>query len=261
MLIDRLTPKIRGLILDMDGVLWKDNLALVDLPAFFQRASDLNLIITLATNNATKSVRQYLEKIKGFGQVLQAWQIINSPMAVAAYLSRKYPSGGPIYVVGEDGITDAMESAGFYPAEKEVIAVVAGLDRKFTYEKLKKAAMAIKHGALFIGTNPDPTFPAPEGNIPGAGSILAAIQTATGVAPIVMGKPEPFMFELAIQRMGISPQESLVVGDRLDTDILGGQKAGCRTALVLSGISTHTEAQAWQPAPDIIAPDLAQLLA
>jgi 4-nitrophenyl phosphatase len=138
--------------------------------------------------------------------------------------------------------------------------VVAGMDRKLTYDKLRRATLLIRAGAPFIGTNPDKTFPVPEGLIPGAGSILAALETATGVTPLIMGKPSPAMYEVALMRLGTSPAETLVIGDRLETDIEGAQKIGCRTGLVLSGVTTAVQARLWKPQPDIIAENLESIV-
>jgi 4-nitrophenyl phosphatase len=120
--------------------------------------------------------------------------------------------------------------------------------------------LLIRRGIPFFFTNPDRTFPTPEGIIPGAGAILAALETATDVSPIIAGKPGTTLFDFALERLGTLPQETLVVGDRLETDILGGQRAGCKTALVLSGIATQEEANAWQPYPDLVINELSDLL-
>lgn len=251
---------IRGLILDMDGVLWRGDEALLDMPAFFTGAEKLGLSVALATNNATLSVAQYLDKLSRFGARLMPEQIVNSSMAAAFYLSRKHPNGGPVYVVGESGLHDTLAEKGFHHAEENVLAVVAGLDRHVTYTKLSRASLLVRSGVEFVGTNPDKTYPSPSGLTPGAGSILAFIETASGVSPVIAGKPEPFMFDLAIARMGLNPGQTMAVGDRLDTDILGGQKAGCRTAAVLSGVSTPQDIAAWSPSPDLVLAGLAQLL-
>ncbi|MFM8319686.1 MAG: HAD-IIA family hydrolase [Chloroflexota bacterium] len=253
---------VRALILDMDGVLWRGSQPIGDLPAIFAAIERLGLRVVLATNNATLTVTQYQQKLAQFGVQLEAWQIINSPTATAAYLKRRYPEGGPVYVVGELGLVEAMEQQGFHltPDGEQPLAVVAGLDRGMTYAKIDWATRYIRAGALFVGTNPDVTFPAPYGLAPGAGAVLAAIQAATDVRPIIVGKPEPEMYRVALERLGCSAAETLVVGDRLDTDIAGAQALGCPTALVLTGISTEPEArQAAQP-PGLIAADLASVI-
>ncbi len=253
-MIETLKPAVRGIILDMDGVLWKDKEALLDLPAFFCAMQERGLQVMLATNNATRSAEQYVEKLRGYGVTnVAASQVITSSMALAHLMKQRFPSGGPVYMVGEAGLVNALVAAGFYPAEENVLAVAAGLDRQLTYDKLRRATLLIRAGAPFYGTNPDTTFPTPDGLVPGAGTVLAAIATPTGVSPIIAGKPQPAMFFVALEKMGLRPEEALAIGDRLDTDILGGQRAGCRTALVLSGVTTPEELAAFEPKPDLVA--------
>lgn len=244
----------------MDGVLWRGDEPLLDMPAFFRGAEEIGIKVVLATNNATRSVPQYLEKLRRYGAELQPDQIVNSPMSAAFYLGKKYSTGGPVFVVGESGIHDTLAEKGFYHAEEGVLAVVAGLDRHITYTKLSKACQLIRDGVEFVGTNPDVTFPSPHGLTPGAGAVLAFIEAGSGVKPLITGKPEAFMFELAIARLGTTSATTLAVGDRLDTDILGGQRAGCRTAAVLSGVATTEDIAAWAPAPDLVLNNLAELL-
>lgn len=251
---------LRGLILDMDGVLWRDTQAIGNLPEIFDRIQLLDLRVILATNNATRTVSSYLEKLAGFGVSLEPWQIITSSQATARYLKTRFPSGGNIFVVGETGLENALGEQGFTTGDGSAIAVVAGMDRHVTYEKLAKATLLIRAGAAFIGTNPDRSFPTPAGLVPGAGAILAALETATDVPPTIIGKPGPIMYQQALERLGTSAEETLAVGDRLETDILGGQNTHCKTALVLSGVSTLEQAQTWNPAPDIITSDLTALL-
>jgi 4-nitrophenyl phosphatase len=260
-MISTLQPKVRALILDMDGVLWRGNESIGYLPKIFAAIETLGLKVTFATNNATLSAQKYQEKLGSFGVTVETWQIINSSMAAAYYLKKFYPAGGPVYVVGEDGLIDTLAEEGFYHSEDGALAVVAGLDRHLTYKKLQRATSLIRSGTPFIGTNPDKTLAVPGGFDPGAGAILGAIEIATDIKPIIVGKPFPTMLELAIQRMKTSNTDTLVVGDRLDTDILGGYNAGCRTALVLSGVSTSAELDKWSPKPDLVANDLESLLA
>lgn len=252
---------IRGLILDMDGVIWRGGDPLLDLKAFFIHMASAGVKVSLATNNATKSVQQFVAKLGQFGVEINPELIINSPMSAAYYLARKYPAGSPVYVVGEQGLVDTLKQWGFMPAEENVKAVVAGLDRTLTYPKLSRACTLIRKGAEFVGTNPDLTFPSPEGLTPGAGSVLAFIEAGSSQAPLITGKPEPLMFDLAMERMGLVPDQVLVIGDRLDTDILGGQRAGCKTAAVLTGVSTLNEIQSWQPAVDLVLNNLSDLTA
>lgn len=251
---------IKAIILDMDGVLWKDSQPIGDLGEIFRTLNHIGLKISFVTNNATRSIDQYIEKLKDFGVHTKSHQIINSALAVANYLIECYPAGGNVYIVGEEGLHQHLEKFGFYHSEIEPQAVVAAMDRKLTYEKLRRATLFIRAGVPFIGTNPDPTFPTPDGLIPGAGAILAALETASESKPLVLGKPAPGMYRIALNRMAVEPAECIVVGDRLETDIAGGQSIGCKTALVLSGVTSHTEAEMWIPPPDIITQDLSTLI-
>jgi 4-nitrophenyl phosphatase len=260
-MIDSFNPPIRALILDMDGVLWRENTLLVDMPAVFQRFRDLNLKVVLATNNATRSVDMYLQRFEGFGVRLDPWQVVNSAIAIGHLLSQRFPGGGPVFIVGESGVIETLKEVGFCHSDTErPLAVIVGMDRKINYEKLTRATLLIRSGIPFYATNPDRTFPTPDGLIPGAGAIIAAVQAATDVEPIMGGKPQPTMLQVALKRLGISAVETLAVGDRLETDILGGYHAGCRTALVLSGVATLADLAAFSPKPDIVADDLAQLV-
>jgi len=253
-------PHIKALILDMDGVLWQDDQPIVDLPAVFQRIHHLDLKVVLATNNATRSVPMFQQKLLHMGVTVHPWQIVTSPQAVVYLLHQRFPRGGSVYVVGERGLVDSLAEGGFIHAETNVLAVVAGLDRDLTYAKLKTAAMFINQGALFMGTNPDPTLPTPQGLIPGAGAVIAALQTAVGLQPVLAGKPNPTMYQMAFERLNIAPSQALAVGDRLETDIVGGINAGCMTALVLSGVTTQQVAAQSSIKSDIITSDLASLL-
>lgn len=257
-------PKnVKALVLDMDGVLWRDTQALLDMPTFFQVVKELGLPIVFATNNGTRSVSMYVERLEGFGVSVEPWQIVNSASATADYLARRFPQRGPIFTVAENGVIDALRETGFEPVTEEVegiLAVVAGMDRKATYEKMAIATLLIRSGVPFIGTNPDLTFPIPRGLVPGAGAFITFLEAASGVTPVMIGKPEPYLYQFAMERLGVAPAETLAVGDRLETDILGGQRAGCPTMLVLSGVTTVEQAACWTPQPDLILPNLADLL-
>lgn len=280
-MLDQLSPSVRGLILDMDGVLWKDDTPIGDLHATFERIRARGLKVALATNNATKTIDEYLDKLGGFGVKLEPWQIVTSSNAMAHMLSNKFganPTRSPvlqatgtksglgyIFILGENGIVSALREKGFAPITDPddtttPVAVVSSFDRQLTFSKLRRAALHVRAGAPLYATNADRSFPTPEGLIPGAGSILAALETATDAKAIVIGKPSPLMLELAAERMGLNQNEVLVVGDRLETDVAGGQAMKAHTALVLSGVSTLDQANKWKPKPDLVARDLAELI-
>jgi len=252
--------KLKALLLDMDGVLWRDTQPIGDLPAILKKISAKGLKVAFVTNNATRTVEQYQEKFRGFGVEVQAEQIHTSAKAAAQILSEKHPQGGNVYVIGERGLREALEEKGFAHGEQDCLAVVVGLDRELTYEKLKRATWLVRRGVPLIGTNPDRTLPSPEGEVPGAGTILAALEASTGVKPIIIGKPERALLDSALAQLGAEPEETLVVGDRVETDVAAGQKMGCLTALLLSGVTSEKDARAWRPAPDYIEKDLETLI-
>ena len=252
--------KAEGLILDMDGVLWRDRQPLGDLTAIFREFTQRELKVMLATNNATLSADQYVEKLKGFGVTIEHKQIVNSSQATAHYLKRLYPDGGTVFIVGEEGLRLELGVQGFHPDDSNPVAVIVGMDRQLTYQKLRTACLLIRSGVTFIATNTDRTYPSPDGLTPGAGSIVAAVEAATDKRPIVVGKPSPEMYLIAMERMNTSPANTLVVGDRLETDIEGAQALGCLCALVLSGVTSLEHAYAWKPQPDCISADLTSLL-
>ncbi len=247
---------VKAAILDMDGVLWRLTTPLVDLPQLFKLFTQNNVQVMFATNNGTATIDQYVKKLAGYGVNIESWQVVTSAMATGYALRQAFPAGGPVYIMGEQALHDTLKDFGFYHDTLSPQAVAAGLTRSLDYNMLKDTSLMIQKGLPFYFTNPDPTYPTPEGNIPGAGTFLAALETASGVKAKLAGKPLPFLFELGMQRMKTTPSETLVVGDRLDTDIQGGQDSGCKTAMVLTGISTREEAENWQPQPDLVIDDV-----
>lgn len=251
---------IKALIIDLDGVVWRSYEPIGNTAEIFNRIKECGLKFVLATNNSTKTPRQYQERLANIGLQIQPNQVITSSIAAASLLKKRFPEGGSVFIIGEDGLCEALEQAGFHAGEKDVVAVIAGLDRYISYEKLSKATLLIRSGVPFYGTNPDLTFPTPKGFTPGAGAILAAVQAATGVEPIIAGKPHKAMIQAALNQLRVRADQALVVGDRLETDILAGQNAGCKTALVLSGASTSQQLEAWDPKPDVVCDSLEQLV-
>ena len=252
--------QIKALILDMDGVIWRDNHPIGDLPQIFRKINERELGFAFATNNSTTTVDRYIERLEQNGIPAAADQIFSSATATSKFLRDLHPQGGNVYVVGMEGLEKTLERFGFTISPEDAKAVVVGMDRTVTYEKLKTATLLIQKGVPFIGTNPDRTFPSPEGLIPGAGSLLAAIETATDQVPLIIGKPKATIFTQAIEYLGEEPENVLVIGDRIETDIAGGQAAGCKCALVLTGVSTRAMGNTWKPDIDYIAEDLTALL-
>lgn len=259
-----LPSQIKALIIDMDGVIWKADAPIGDLPAIFKRIRERGLKFVFATNNGTRTSQQYVTRLQSFGVDVEPWQVITSAQAAAHGLSQKFPPGTKVFMIGEAGIRSALEENGFEVLSTEdasnAEAVLMGIDREITFQKMVEATLLVRRGIPFYVTNPDKTFPTPRGEIPGAGAWYSVIVTASGVEPIVAGKPFPFLMELALEKLGTQKEETLVVGDRIETDIAAGQGVGCPTALVLSGVSSKLQADSWKPAVDIVADDLSSLI-
>lgn len=257
-------PDIKALILDLDGVIWKGDAPIGDLPSIFGRIRARGLKYVFATNNSTRTSEQYVQALQSIGVEAEPWQVVTSSQSAAHAVAQAFPRGTQVFMIGEEGIRMALEERGFeiLPVEEAQAAkaVVMGIDRGINFQKAVEATLLVRSGIPFYVTNMDKTFPTPRGEIPGSGAWVSVITTATGVQPIIAGKPFPFLMDLALEKLGTTKEETLVVGDRLETDIAAGQAVGCPTALVLSGVSTRLQAEAWRPGPSIIAGSLSELV-
>lgn len=247
---------IKSFVIDMDGVLYRGQEPLPGAQDFLNHLQEQGVPFILATNNSTRTPRQYVAKLRAMGIEVTEHHILTSALAAALYLSRIAAPRAKVYVIGEDGLISAVEEQGFLSTDKDVDLVVAGLDSQLTYEKLKIATLAIRAGASFIGTNPDTTLPSDEGLVPGSGAILAALEAATGVRPLIIGKPQPILLRLAMEKLGATPDCTAIIGDRLETDILGGKGVDLITVLVLTGISDREELETSPFQPDLVFDDI-----
>lgn len=260
---------IRALIIDMDGVLWHGTQAMPGLVEFFQTLDDLDIRYILATNNASLTPEQYVTKLAKMGVTVTQKQILTSGMATALYLSEQVnPKETRVFVVGEDGATQPLVELGFTltglyevnnsdkPEQKGADIVVCGKDETLTWAKLATASLNIRAGASFIGTNADTTLPTEHGVTHGNGAILAALEVASGVKPTIIGKPEPIIYQQALGLLGISPEQTVALGDRLETDILGAVRTGIRSIMVLTGISSEADLQESDYQPTWVMEDI-----
>ncbi len=250
--------KITHLIIDMDGVLYLGDKPMRNLREFFAFLRGRPIPFILATNNSTRTPQEYVDKLAGMGVVVSPNEILVSGQATARFLAREYPRGTRVHVFGMPALKEAMTDEGFVLADDDVQLVVASMDRGVTFEKLKRATLLIRGGARFIATNLDPTNPSEEGLIPGTGAMIVALEAASETKAKAIGKPEPTMYQLAMEMMGACPETTAAIGDRVDTDILGGKRAGLTTICVLSGSSDRAEAEAIET--DMIFDDIAHLL-
>ncbi|MFW6075421.1 MAG: HAD-IIA family hydrolase [Chloroflexota bacterium] len=248
---------IRAFILDMDGVLYRGNAMIPEVPRFLDALAAGDIAYMMATNNATATPEQYIDKLGGMGIEVEPGQIVTSALATGTYLRDRYPSGSKAYVVGMDALRDAVFGDGHFVEDtRNVDVVVSGADFRLTYDSLKTACLCIRAGADYVATNADTTFPSEEGLIPGSGAIVAALVASGGKEPTIVGKPSPVMVETCLKMLGTSAEETIMLGDRLDTDILAGERAGTHTVLVTTGISNVTDIEAEEIYPDVVVPTL-----
>ena len=255
--------ELEALILDIDGTLfWGDS----PVPGFhrlFAFLSAHRVPFIVVSNNATRSPAAYQQKLANLGVSVGSEHILTAGAATVSYLLRTLGSGARLYVIGEAALRDALEEAGFVLGEdaaEPVEAVVVGGDSALTYEKLKNATLLLQQGARLVGTNSDVLCPTEEGLVPEAGTTLAALQAATGVGPTIVGKPEGFLFELAVERLGKAADRIALVGDRLETDIVGGRRVGLKTILTTTGVDNETTILQKGTAPDLVVGGLDALV-
>jgi 4-nitrophenyl phosphatase len=251
--------ELQHLIIDMDGVLYRGNDAIPGTRGFISFLRERGIGFVLATNNSTQTPQQYVDKLASMNVSIHAEEVLTSAQATAGYLATIAPPGTRVFVVGQDGLWTALREAGFDLVEEGAEYVVAGMHFAICYERLAQASLQIRAGAHFIGTNPDRTYPSERGIVPGAGALLAFLEAATGVTPTIVGKPEKAMMEQALARLGASPATTAMLGDRLETDILAGQRAGLLALLVLSGVTDRALLARSEIQPDLVFRDVGHL--
>ncbi len=260
--LDRLRAlqALRGFIFDMDGVIYRGDSALPGAAEFVARLRARGIPYNYLTNNSTTPPAKVAERLVRMGIPCEPHEILTSAEVTAAALKEELP-GCRVFVVGEEGIELALAQAGFRVTtdHREADAVVLGMDRTLTYARLRDASFAVRRGARFMATNNDRTLPSDIGIIPGAGSLLIALETASDVRATVIGKPSPVIFRHALARLGTPAQVTACVGDRPETDIEGGHAIGLCTIGVLSGVGDREGFAALSSPPDYIFEDLADL--
>jgi 4-nitrophenyl phosphatase len=249
MLADRPDPRL--VIFDLDGVVYRGEAAVPGAADLVNALRRDGRLVSFATNNSSATRQEYVARLAGHGIAATADEIVTSSSATVEHIHAHLPQVRRVLSIGAPGlgaelrdggleVTPVNEAAprdwngGPLPARHD--AVICGLDRQVDYRRLGIAAAAIREGALFIATNADVRFPTPEGFMPGAGAIVGALQATTGVEPLIIGKPEPAMFEAILERDGVPPAEALVIGDNPDADVVAARRAGIASILVLTGV-------------------------
>jgi len=236
---------------DMDGVLVHENAALPGAADLIRQWRDRGTPFLVLTNNSIFTPRDLAARLRSSGLNVPEESIWTSALATADFCASQIP-GGSAFVIGESGMTNALHEVGFIMTENAPDYVVVGETRNYSFEAITKAIRLINDGARFIATNPDATGPSADGVLPATGAIAALITKATGKDPYVVGKPNPMMFRSAMNKIGAHSENTAMIGDRMDTDIVAGIEAGLHTVLVLTGISDEAEIQRYPFRPDEI---------
>lgn len=255
-----------GLILDMDGVIYRGERPLEGARELIEFLKKNGVPFLFLTNNSTKTPGMYRRKLLSMGIEVPEERIVTSGVATRVYMGEHFEPG-KVFIVGGKGLHEEMKKLGWGIVDigkaregewREVKHVVVGLDPALTYEKLKYATLAVRNGASFIGTNPDTTYPAEEGLYPGAGAIIAALNASTDKEPLIIGKPNRPAYEVAMERLD-GVEEVWMVGDRLDTDITFAKRFGMKAIMVLTGVSKLEDLEKSDIRPDIVLPSLMEL--
>lgn len=247
---------IKAVIFDLDGTLYIGHEAVKGAAEKLAELREKGMQVLFFTNAGTRSRENRAKRIVELGLPAKKEEVYCSSYLIASYIKQNH-SGKKVFVVGEQGIIDELEEAGIEHVEENADIVVAGLDREFTYEKLAKALKELNNGAVLIASNKDNVFPTEEGYLPGAGSVVAAVEKAAGREALTVGKPSAYALELIKKDWNLKNEEIIIVGDRLDTDIRFAKEAGIKSVLVLSGVSKKSDIK--ETVPDYVFQSVAEL--
>lgn len=247
----------KGYLIDLDGTIYRGTEKIEEAGAFIEGLVQRKIPYLFVTNNSSRTPEQVAEKLRAFGIEARDEQVFTTSMATANFIAER-KSDSTAYVVGEEGIIAALEAKGIHLTDEKPDFVVMGIDRGINYEKLTKACLAVRNGAFFISTNADIALPTERGFLPGNGSITSVVTVSTGVQPVFIGKPESIIVEQALKVLGISKDETIMVGDNYDTDILAGINAGMDTLLVHTGVTTKEHLTNYQVKPTHVLDSLDQ---
>lgn len=250
---------MKHVISDMDGVIYRGKNLIPGARDFVNRMVSNGVKFLFLTNNSEQTPLDLKKKLERLGiEGITEGNFITSAMATALFLKRQKNSA-TVYVVGGGGLINELYNVGFSISENNPDYVVVGKTSSFNFEMMKKATNLIRKGAKFIGTNPDLVDPMEEGIEPACGSILAAIEQASGTKPYIVGKPNSLMMTIAIEQLGVHPDDTIMIGDRMDTDIVSGMEAGMTTCLVLSGVSDRGVLDDYPYSPDYVFENVGEI--
>ena len=248
----------QGYLIDMDGVLYRGTELIPGANSFIQQLRDRDIPFRLLTNNSQRTRRDVAFKLRRLGIDVSDEHIFTCAMATARFLASQKPQG-TAYVIGEGGLLHALHRNGYAIVDQDPDYVVVGEGRTFTMEIVETATRMIHHGAKLVATNLDPNCPTQSGPRPGCGAVVAMLEAATGVKAFSVGKPSPLMMRAARKELNLRSDETTVIGDTMETDILGGMQLGYRTVLVLSGGTQPDDLAKFAFTPDLVADSVADL--
>ncbi|APE37563.1 HAD family hydrolase [Nocardia mangyaensis] len=251
--------QILSYLTDMDGVLVHEDQLIPGADEFLAELRANEIPFLVLTNNSIRTPRDLQARLRHTGLDIPEESIWTSALATATFLDDQRP-GGTAYVVGESGLTTALHEIGYVLTDSNPDYVVLGETRTYSFEAITTAIRLVDRGAKFIATNPDATGPSRDGVLPATGSVAALITRATGKEPYYVGKPNPLMMRSALRRIGAHSQSTLMIGDRMDTDVIAGLEAGLRTILVTSGISTKSSVETYPFRPTLVVDSVADLI-
>jgi 4-nitrophenyl phosphatase len=240
--------KYKGYLIDLDGTMYRGTERIEAASDFVKKLNNQNIPYLFVTNNSARTPLQIADKLNGFDIPAKEAHVFTSSMATANYIYEQNKHAS-IFVIGEEGLQTALEEKGFQFAEEDADFVVVGIDRSISYEKLTIACLAVRNGARFISTNADKAIPTERGFLPGNGSITAVIAESTQIKPTYIGKPESTIMEQALRVLSTSKEETIMVGDYYETDILAGMNAGLDTLLVYTGVTTKEMLSGYKQKP------------
>lgn len=248
--------RIKALFLDMDGVLWEGRRPIGDLPAIFEKINRLGILPLFGTNNSTRTPEMYRDLLASFGVKVSPAQVITPAFGAIHVFRERFPGTPRIHILGSPALKEVFTAEGFELVDQDADIVLVSLDREMTYQKVSTAMTLILQGAAFYATNLDNVIASENGWRPGGGVMVNAVQTCTGVTPVVIGKPNTIMIDIMRAQNGLARDEIMTVGDRYDTDILGGINGGSPTAMVLTGVDSRESIQKYLQQPDLICNNL-----
>jgi len=253
-------PKgVESYLMDMDGVIVREHQLVPGADRFIARLRETGKRFLILTNNSRHTPRDLAAHLRRLGLDVTDNDIWTSALATARFLSDQRPDGSA-FVIGESGLTTALYEAGYTQTDHRPDYVVLGETRTYSFERITQAIRLILAGARFIATNPDDTSPSPDGPLPATGSVAAMISRASGVKPYYVGKPNPLMMRSALRAIDAHSESTVMIGDRMDTDIISGIEAGMRTILVLTGITDRAAAETFPFRPTRIVGSIADLI-